>query len=69
MEKQEEGLYDKFVVSRADGKPIDDKAEYFVLRLDNDDRAIQAVMWWAVQTRKSKLFDDLGDKYRPGRVL
>lgn len=64
----EEGLYDKFVVSRVDEEPIEDGAEYFVLRLDNDDEAVQAIMWWALVTLKRKLFDDLGDKYRPGKI-
>ena len=64
----EQGLYGKFHVEKADGTPLDEGADYFVLRLDNDDEAVQAVLWWALRNN-SKLFDDLSDKYRPGRIL
>jgi len=30
------GLYDKYKIEKADGKPIDPKAKYFVLRIDTD---------------------------------
>ena len=29
-------LYDKYVIAKRDGSPIDPKAQYFVLRLDSD---------------------------------
>jgi hypothetical protein len=32
------GLYDKYNVSRADGKPLEEDARYFVLRYDGDRR-------------------------------
>ena len=65
MSKQA-GLFDKFELTRVDGKPIEPEAEYFVLRLDNDSDAVRAIMSWAVLTGKGKLFDDLVDKYIGG---
>ena len=65
----EKGLFKKFRVQKVD-EPMDEDAEYFVLRLDNDDEAVQAVLWWALRTGKSKLFEDIMDKYRPaGRIV
>ena len=29
-------LYEKYVITKRDGSPIDPKAQYFVLRLDSD---------------------------------
>lgn len=63
------GLYGKFVLEKADGTPMDEDAEYFVLRLDNDQEAVQAILGWALRSGHDKLFDDLHDKYRPGRVV
>jgi hypothetical protein len=34
---QEKGLYQKYVVTKADGLPVDPNAVYFVLRLDTKD--------------------------------
>jgi hypothetical protein len=31
---EQQGLYDKFIISKADGSPIDPKAKYIVLRYD-----------------------------------
>lgn len=39
------GLYQKYVVSKADGSEIDPEAVYFVLRLDTDRHARRAA--WA----------------------
>ena len=39
-----EGFKMKYVVSKADGSPIDPEACYFVLRLDTD-HAARAAMW------------------------
>lgn len=33
------GLYSKYIVSKADGSPVDPKAQYFVLRIDTDKAA------------------------------
>lgn len=33
---EQQGLYDKFIISKADGSPIDPKAKYIVLRYDAD---------------------------------
>jgi len=30
------GLYQKYIIQKADGTPIDTDADYFVLRLDTD---------------------------------
>lgn len=64
----EKGLFKKFRVQKVD-EPMDEDAEYFVLRLDNDDEAVQAVLWWALMRGKRELFDDIGDRYRPGRIV
>ena len=33
---EQQGLYNKFIISKADGSPIDPKAKYIVLRYDAD---------------------------------
>lgn len=40
-------LYNKFNVTKVGGEPIDPKAEYFVLRVDKDYAAQQAVLKYA----------------------
>ena len=52
-------LYEKYVVTKADGQPIDPEAVYFVLRVDNDDDALFAAMLWAVRKNKMGLYEDL----------
>lgn len=37
-------LYEKYVITKADGSPIDREAQYFVLRLDSDPCA-RAAAW------------------------
>lgn len=37
-ESQQEGLYGKFIIRKADGTPIDSKAKYIVLRYDVDSK-------------------------------
>jgi len=32
----ERGLYNKYIVSKSNGEPVDNNAEYFVLRLDEN---------------------------------
>ena len=38
------GLHDKYEVRKRDGTPVDEKAVYFVLRLDTDEAA-RAALW------------------------
>jgi hypothetical protein len=54
-----EGLFDKFIVSKRDGSPVDPKAEYFVLRLDNDRDAVTAVLTWCNLKGNQKLYEDI----------
>ena len=35
---EQQGLYGKFIISKADGSPIDPKAKYIVLRYDADSK-------------------------------
>ncbi len=45
QEQNPKGLHQRYVVSKTSGKPVDEKAEYFVLRLDwggDDHRHIEA---------------------------
>lgn len=37
-------LYGKYDIKKANGQPIDPKAEYFVLRIDGDHPAARAAM-------------------------
>jgi hypothetical protein len=38
-----ENLHNKYIISKTDGTPMDDEAEYFVLRLDTDPIARKAI--------------------------
>lgn len=60
-----EGLYRKYIVKKANGTEIDKNADYFVLRLDTDKYAREAIMYYAALIRKSnpKLAEDLMEKY------
>ena len=40
-------LYGKYIVSKADGSPVDPDAFYFVLRLDTDPAARIAIVHYA----------------------
>jgi hypothetical protein len=40
-------LYDKYIIEKANGEPIDPNADYFVLRLDTDLHARTAAMAYA----------------------
>lgn len=42
-----EGIYGKYILSKADGSDVDPEACYFVLRLDTDDAAIEAMRTYA----------------------
>lgn len=41
-------LFSKFVVTKADGTPVDPEAQYLVLRLDTDGCARVAAVFYAV---------------------
>jgi len=47
MNGEPRGLYNKYIVQRADGTPTDSNAQYFVLRLDTDHWARQAARYYA----------------------
>lgn len=42
------GLYNKYLVLKNSGEPIDSDAEYFVLRIDTDAAARRAVLHYAL---------------------
>ena len=56
-----EGLYNKYVIKKVDGTPMDEKADYFVLRLDKDKEARKALLIYAIfiQEQNPKLYDDI----------
>ena len=41
------GLYNKYIIQKSDGTPIDPSADYFVLRLDTDSCARGALRNYA----------------------
>lgn len=48
MSNYKEGGYDKkYIISKANGNPVDPKAEYFVFRLDKDPYALDALYMYA----------------------
>lgn len=47
MKPDESSLYRKYIVSKANGQPIDPQADYFVLRLDTDPAARAAAYCYA----------------------
>lgn len=59
MAKPSDQLYEKYVVTKKDGTPIDPDAVYFVLRVDNDEDALFAAMLWAVRKERMGLYEDL----------
>lgn len=60
------GYEKKYIVSKVSGKPIDPKADYFVLRLDADPHARIALQAYAdsVKTVNTKLACDLARHLR-----
>lgn len=60
-QKEEQGLYGRYKIEKADGSPVDPKAEYFVLRLDTDKHAIPAIVAYARSVREDnpQLADEL----------
>ena len=75
MKTQEEnpnGLYNRYIVSKVSGEPVDDVAEYFVLRLDeygDDPKHIaacrKAIMTYAEEIKEHlpQLSADLIERY------
>lgn len=67
-----EGLHQRYIISKANGEPVDERAEYFVLRLDSfgdDPHHIEAckkaIITYAYEIEKflPKLAEDILDKY------
>ena len=64
------GLYQKYIIQKVDGRPIDPNACYFVLRYDEDDahglasrRALTAYAT-AIRPHNPRLADDLKEAVR-----
>ena len=55
------GLYGKYIITKADGSPVDPNADYFVLRLDTDPAARHAARTYArnMYDRNHALADEL----------
>jgi len=56
------GLYGKYKLEKTDGSPIDPKADYFILRLDNDPVARIAAREYALHTPDKELGEALLEK-------
>ncbi len=41
----------KYIIAKTSGRPIDPKADYFVLRLDKDPHALNAILRYAYSIR------------------
>lgn len=52
MKPDQSSLYRKYVISKANGQPVDPKADYFVLRLDTDPAARAAAYIYAREVEK-----------------
>ena len=67
MSSYKEGGYDpKYIISKKNGDPIDEDADYFVLRLDKDPHAIMALVTYArsVEQDNVQLATDLAAKIK-----
>ena len=53
MSDEPRGIYGKYRVTKADGAPVDPKAQYFVLRLDTDSAARAAARMYAQTIRRN----------------
>jgi hypothetical protein len=64
MADNKKGLYDKYIVTKANGQPTDPKADYFVLRLDRDKHALRALeeYIYAISYDNKRLADELWKK-------
>jgi hypothetical protein len=63
------GLYEKYLIKKTNGNPVDPEARYFVLRYDKDPHAWRALAWYArdVSNDNPKLHDDLEIQLRACR--
>lgn len=65
------GLYQKYIISRTDGEPIDERNEYFVLKVDgygdfnHIEASRKAVLVYADEIEKTlpELAKDLRERY------
>ena len=55
----DKGYYKKFEIKRTDGQPLPENSEHFVLRLDSDQAAREAALFYARITGNCKLEHDL----------
>ena len=55
------GLYQKYIIQKSDGTPVDPNADYFVLRLDTDSKARAAIRFYAnrIYQENPKLAEDI----------
>ena len=65
------GLYRKYIIQKADGTEIDKNADYFVLRLDTDKAAREAILYYAmlIERENRELAYDLLMKYGGGTKM
>lgn len=59
-----QGLFKKYIISKADKSPVDPNADYFVLRLDKDPAAVKAVLEYARNCDNSMLAQEIIDRYK-----
>ncbi len=64
-----DGLYDKYTIKKVDGSVVDPDALYFVLRIDTDEHAREALRAYINSLEESRensaLADDLRDMLKP----
>lgn len=55
------GYYQKYIIAKMDGSPVDPHADYFVLRLDTDEHARAVVRHYAhrIQSQNPLLAEEL----------
>lgn len=67
------GLYNKYIIQKSNGKPLDDGAEYFVLRMDDGGdkehflASRKAIITYAeaIKDHLPELYKDLAERYFP----
>lgn len=66
-------LIQKYIVTKADGEPVDPGAKYFVLRYDADSRdgyaAREALRYYAYISNATSLFDDVNNEHEDALAL
>lgn len=53
------GLYDKYTITKTDGSAVDPNAHYFVLRVDTDPHAREAILAYADSLELADPHNDL----------